>query len=134
VWAGGLAGVAAYVILGLASHFLGFDIQAAMVAAFGPSAPDLQGMLATVIALAVAHFTSPSLQDIVQHVNNAVVEVASATPGNPTTAVIVPEAQSDAAAKSNAIAGKIPTDTVKQMVTAGMIDPKTAAIVTGTGP
>lgn len=128
IWAGGSAGIVAWIILSVLAHF-GVDPQPivdGLTAALGAPHFDLQAGLAGVIALAVAHFTTPSVQDVVAHVNNAIVKIAAATPDNPTTAKVVSEAESDAAARTDAITGAIPAETVQKMVDAGLIAPHTA--------
>lgn len=123
VYVGGLAGVLTWLILSVAQHLLGFDPQAFLNSVIGPGAPDVQLIVTGAITLLVAHFTTPSIQDVVAHVNNAVVKLANADPANPTTAVVVTEAAADVAAKVDAIAGALPEATVKKMVIAGVIAP-----------
>lgn len=124
IWSGGIAGIAAWVLLSVLQHFLGFDPQAMLVAFMGAGAPDIQLIVTTLVTLLVAHFTTPSVQDVVAHVNNSIVEIAAAEPGTKTTAIVVPEAQSDAKSKELAIAGALPADTVQRMVDAGVVSPK----------
>lgn len=130
IWAGGIAGVLSWALLGVAAHF-GLDLQPVANTVsdlFGLAHPDIQAILATVITLAVAHFTTPSIQDVVAHVNNAVVKIANADPANPTTAVVVSEPKSDEAAKVDAIVGAIPQESVNKMIDAGVIPPASGKV------
>lgn len=128
IWAGGAAGIVAWIILSVLAH-LGVDPQPlvdSLTTTLGAPHLDLQASLAGLIALLVAHYTTPSMQDVVAHVNNAVVKIANADPTNPTTAVVVPEATSDAAAKTDAKAGALPPETVKKLVDTGALSPNEA--------
>lgn len=123
IWSGGAAGIGAWLILSILQHYLGFDPQAMLIAAFGPGAPDIQLIITGIITLAVAHFTTPSIQDVVAHVNNAVVRIANADPTNSTTAVVVTEAASDVASIKDAAAGALPAESINKLVVAGMVAP-----------
>ncbi len=82
------------------------------VAMLGPSAPDAQAILAFAIGFVIAHVVPPSQQDVVSHVNNAIVKLANADPTNPTTAVVVDEASSNIAAAKDVAAGLVPASIV----------------------
>lgn len=129
IWAGGTTFILSWIILSIAAHF-GVDPQPtvdAITTVMGVPHLDALAALAGIIGFAFAHFTTPSTQDVVQHVTNEIVQIATAEPGNKTTAVVVPEAQSDAKSKELAKAGALPASTVQNMVDAGVVSPKEVA-------
>lgn len=123
VLTGGLSGLVSWIILSLLQHFLGFDPQAILVTFMGSGAPDVQLIITGFVSLVVAHLTTPSIKDVVDHVNNDIVNIAAADPVNPTTAIVTTEARSDAASVANASSGLLPAASVAKMVNAGMMPP-----------
>jgi hypothetical protein len=116
VWAGGASGIFAWILLSLLQHFLGFDPQMILVSIMGTGAPDVQAITAGLVALLVAHWTTPAARDVIDRVTNRVVELANATPTNPTTAAIVSEPESDAITMAGIRAGALPPEIIKQVL------------------
>lgn len=120
VWAAGAAGVLSWLLLSLLAHF-GIDVQgvADVLSPFllGQHI-DVAGTLVGLITFAVAHYTSPSIQDVVDRVNNMIIRIANADPGNPTTAVVVDAQTSDEAAVRDMTAGLIPPDVAAKSIAA----------------
>jgi RecJ-like exonuclease len=75
IWAGGLAAIAAWIILAIIAHFL------PSVAAVLPA--DAQTILSGLIGAAIANYVPPDIQDKIKHVDDAVIEIARASDASP---------------------------------------------------
>jgi len=72
VWAGGIAGIAAWGILGVATHY-------------GITLPIDPAMLAGTIGWLIAYIVPPAEQDIVKRLNDDIVKMAQNDPAVPVT-------------------------------------------------
>lgn len=114
VWAGGLAGILAWVLLSVLRYF-DLDMQPILISMLGESAPNLQTLLTGFIIAFVSYVVPPSLRDKVDRVNNAIVMIANASPENHTTAQIVDKDKSNQVAKANIASGAIAPEVVEEL-------------------
>lgn len=101
VWAGGLAGLATWLIFFVAAK-VGMPID-----------PSLQGLISLAIGYGVSYLVPPALHDVVDRVNNDIVKLANADQTNPTTAIVVSRETSLAQAKVDVASGVVPADIIK---------------------
>lgn len=70
--------------------------------------PEIVAGIPTVVGFIVAYFIPMSQQDVADRTSNHTVTLANLDQDNPTTAKIVPEAESDAITKTAMIVGAVP--------------------------
>lgn len=92
-----IAGAVVAAVTWAALHFFGYTID-----------PGTQTALIPLLMLAAQYLIPPSVWDVVRRVNNDIVKLANATPGNSTNAVVVDPQTAARAAATDIATGAVP--------------------------
>lgn len=116
VWAGGIAGIAAYTILSYFRAWTGVDLNVfnpvlgTVLTLLGWPPMDVTGALSIIVGMAVSQITIPKAKDLYLWIDNKVIAMANADDASPVKAKEVSEEESLRVAKIDAALGRLPPE------------------------
>lgn len=92
-----IGGMISAIILSVLKHYLGDIVP-----------PEVVAGVPALVTAGIAYLVAMTKQEVANRVDNTVVKIANATPGNPTTAAVVDQETSERAARQDILTGAVP--------------------------